>query len=131
MPLPDNQPADELTSRLYGELRALAHGQLRRERPDHTLGTTGLVHEAWLRLASVPSPSGEDRSRFFAIASNTMRRILVDYARRRCRAKRGGGETAVPLADDLAGLLPEDEVEELVVLDDALDRLAQVNPPAT
>jgi RNA polymerase sigma-70 factor (ECF subfamily) len=130
MPPPDERPADELVPRLYEELRALAHAQLRRERPDHTLGTTGLVHEAWLRLATQHGLGPEDTGRFFAIAANTMRRILVDYARRRGRAKRGGGETPLSL-DDLEGFLPDKEAEELVLLDDALERLTQVNPRAS
>jgi RNA polymerase sigma factor (TIGR02999 family) len=124
------RPADELVLRLYDELRALAHAQLRRERPDHTLGTTGLVHEAWLRLAPQHGLGPADTGRFFAIASTTMRRILVDHARRRGRAKRGGGDAPVPL-DVLDGILPDDEAEELVVLDDALERLARVNARAS
>jgi RNA polymerase sigma-70 factor, ECF subfamily len=126
----EQRPADELVPRLYEELRALARVHLRREhRRDHTLGTTGLVHEAWLRLASQHGLQREDTGRFFAAASNTMRRVLVDHARTRRRAKRGGGEVAVPL-DDVESFLTDDEAEELVALDDALERLARVNPRA-
>ena len=124
------RPADELVPRLYEELRTLAHAQLRSERREHTLGTTGLVHEAWLRLASQHGLGREDTGRFFAIASNTMRRVLVDHARHRRRAKRGGGVDALPL-DDVESFLTDDEADELVVLDDALKRLAEVNPRAS
>lgn len=132
-----DRPADQLVARMYDELRALAHAHLRRERPGHTLGTTALVNEAYLRLAGQASLGPADRTRFFGIASNTMRRVLVDHARRRTRLKRGAGEALVSLDDPdgpLAGgvpaeaLLSDQEADELVALDDALDRLAAVNP---
>ncbi len=124
--------ADQLAAQLYGELRSLAHSQLRRERPGHTLGTTALVHEAYLRLGSGPAFGAGDRTRFFGAASTAMRRVLVDHARHRLRLKRGAGVDAVHLED--AGELPDSalltdtEADELLALDDALDRLAQVNP---
>jgi RNA polymerase sigma factor (TIGR02999 family) len=125
-------PADELAAQLYAELRALAHSQLRRERPGHTLGTTALVHEAYLRLGHGPAFGADDRTRFFGAASTAMRRVLVDHARHRLRLKRGAGVD--PIALDVAGALPDDalltdaEADEMLALDDALDRLAQVNP---
>jgi RNA polymerase sigma factor (TIGR02999 family) len=124
--------ADQLAAQLYGELRALAHSQLRRERTGHTLGTTALVHEAYLRLGHGPAFGTDDRTRFFGAASTAMRRVLVDHARHRLRLKRGAGADAVQL-DDVAeladsALLTDTEADELLTLDDALDRLAQVNP---
>ena len=127
---PNPRSLDDLIPQLYEELRVLAHAQLRRERPDHTLGTTGLVHEAWLRLASQNGLKPEDTGRFFAIASNTMRRVLVDHARRRHRQKRDAGAPLVPLEDSDA-FLSQAESEELLVLEDALDRLAVANPRAS
>jgi len=126
----DAVSAAELVARHYEELRALAHALMRRERPGHTLDTTGLVNEAYLRLAGQAGQAGLDehqRSQFFAIATNTMRRILVDHARSRGRQKRGGGAGTVPL-DDVPALLSDEEAEELIALDDAMARLAQVNP---
>src|SRR4051794_11791090 len=126
--------ADDLVPRLYDELRVLAHSHLRRERAsdarDHTLGTTGVVHEAWLRLATQHGLAPEDTGRFFAIASVTMRRVLVDHARRRRRTKRGGGVDDVSL-DDAESFLTDHEAEELVALDDALQRLTLVNKRAS
>ena len=123
------RPVDELVPQLYEELRRLARAHLRRERPGHTLGTTALVHEAYVRLAGQAGLAADDRTRFFAIASNTMRRVLVDYARERRRIKRGGGAAAVPL-DDVEPFLSEEEADELLALDDALDRLATLDPRA-
>ncbi len=120
-------PADEWVTRLYHELRTLAHAHLRRERTGHTLETTGLVNEAYLRLAQQPGLEGVDRARFFAIASVTMRRVLVDYARTRKRQKRGGGEVAIPL-EEVEALLSEREADELLALDDALERFEAINP---
>jgi RNA polymerase sigma factor (TIGR02999 family) len=128
MPEPE-RPVDELVPQLYDELRRLARAHLRRERPGHTLETTALVHEAYVRLAGQTELSPDDRTRFFAIASNTMRRVLVDYARERRRLKRGGGAAAVPL-EEVEPFLSEDEAEELLALDDALGRLAELNPRA-
>ncbi|HXI22173.1 MAG TPA: ECF-type sigma factor [Gemmatimonadales bacterium] len=125
---PDPPPASaaELVARHYDELRGLAHALLRRERPGHTLNTTGLVNEAYLRLAGQAGLSDAERGRFFAIATTTMRRILVDHARGRRRLKRGGGEVPVPL--DEATWMSDAEAEELVALDDAMSRLEAVNP---
>jgi RNA polymerase sigma factor (TIGR02999 family) len=119
--------ADRLVTRLYDELRVLAHAHLRRERTGHTLNTTALVNEAYLRLAQQAGLEGVDRTRFFDIASATMRRVLVDYARRRKRLKRGGGEVAVDL-ESVEELMSEAEADELLALEDALTRFETINP---
>ena len=120
---------DHLVGLLYDELRRLARQRLRGERDGHTLGTTALVHEAYLRLADQRRLRPEDRSEFFAAASNTMRRILIDYARARRREKRGGGENAVPI-DEIAPFLGDRATEEMIELDDALSRLERALPRA-
>ncbi len=118
----DKQAFDALVPHLYERLREMAHARLRGERSDHTLGTTALVHEAYLRLVEVERVGWQDRSHFFAIASTIMRRILVDYARRRSAHKRGGSEKAIPLNDRL---VPDDRLRTILELDDALERLAK------
>lgn len=110
---------------VYEELKRIAHNHLRAERHDHTLDTTALVHETYLRLVDQTRVQWQDRAHFFAVASTLMRRILVDYARRHGRAKRGGERRRVPL--DATQLSVEDEVERLVALDDALRRLASLD----
>jgi RNA polymerase sigma factor (TIGR02999 family) len=130
--VPRQQPVDAaaidaLVARHYDELRRLAHAYLARERTGHTLQTTGLVNEAYLRLASLTGLDIDERTHFFAVMSTTMRRVLVDGARRRRRAKRGGAAEVVPL-DDVEERLSDAEAEELVVLDDALTRLERINP---
>ena len=127
--LSDNPPTvDALVARHYDELRSLARGHLRRERPGRTLQTTGLVNEAYLRLAGVAGLGTEERTRFFALVSTTMRRVLVDAARRRGRGKRGAGAEPVTLDDANVVVVDGAEAEELVALDEALGRLEQVNP---
>ena len=118
---------DELVARHYDDLRRLAHRYLRRERSDLTLQTTGLVNEAYLRLATVAGIRPDERTRFFALASTTMRRVLVDQARGRSRRKRGAAPERVPL-EDVEWMLTEEEAEELVALDEALSRLEQISP---
>jgi RNA polymerase sigma factor (TIGR02999 family) len=118
----DDQALDQLVPIVYKELRRLAHYHLKRERAGHTLQTTALVHEVYLRLCQHDEPQWEDRAHFFAAAARTMRRILVDYARRRDAEKRGSGAIPVPLDDAL--LVPVPEQFNLLALDDALDRLA-------
>lgn len=121
-----------LVTRLYEELSRLASQRLRSESPGHTLGTTGLVHEAYLRLVDQTRAEWRNREQFFAVASETMRRVLVDHARRRQRAKREGALTRVPLREDLEpsidSYLQDDRADELVAIDDALIRLAEFNP---
>jgi RNA polymerase sigma factor (TIGR02999 family) len=113
---------------VYDELHRLAHRQLRGEATGHTLSTTALVHEAYLRLAKVSSSDWKDegRGRFLALAATAMRRILVDEARRRRAVKRGGGARRVTLADLTAPTFDE-RVDVLLVVDDALASLAKVD----
>ncbi|MGE0441193.1 MAG: sigma-70 family RNA polymerase sigma factor [Gemmatimonadales bacterium] len=116
---------DQLFPLVYAELRRAAEGALRAERPGHTLQPTALVHEAYLKLVGGSIPS-RDRGHFLSIAARAMRQILVDHARRRRAAKRGAGEAPVPLEIEVAGAgMP---VDELIALDDALERLSAVNP---
>ncbi len=128
----DRTAFDRLLPLVYDELRHLAHAKLRLEQAGHTLQTTALVHEAYLRLVDQTRVEWNGRHHFFAVASEAMRRILIDYARRRRAAKRGGDARAVPLeaaaevpAD---GVLSAEQAEELLALDDALVRLATFNP---
>lgn len=118
---------DELMPLLYSELRGLARGKLRGERRDVMLSTTALVNEAYLKLRQQHKIDSAGRTQFLAVAGNTMRRILVDYARTRRRAKRGGGSQPVPL-DDVEPFLTHSEADEVIALDEALERLAGVNP---
>lgn len=121
----DAQAADELLPLVYEELRRLAARQLRREKPGQTLEATALVHEAWLRLCGSAKPAAyQGRGHFFAAAASAMRRILVDHARKKQTAKRGGGRTRLPL-DSVAAPKP---VEELLALHEALQRLAEIDP---
>lgn len=110
---------------VYDELRRLAHAQLRGERSNHTLNTTALVHETYLRLADLQRIAWRDRRHFFVMSARLMRHILIDHARARLRDKRGGGAVPVPLAE--AERVACDESEELVALDEALVRLAARN----
>jgi len=111
---------------VYEELRSLAHARLRFERRDLTLGTTALVHEAYLRLAPLEHLDWRDRSHFFCVASRAMRRILVDHARTARRLKRGGGRRPVRLDDLPRGTLAEAvalDADDVLALDEALARL--------
>jgi RNA polymerase sigma-70 factor, ECF subfamily len=112
---------DRLLPVVYEELRRLASSYMRGERSDHLLQTTALVHEAYLRLVGQAETGGENRTHFFAIAAQVMRHVLVDYARARSRAKRGGGEAPLPL-EDVAVISPE-RVEEVIAVDTALEGL--------
>jgi RNA polymerase sigma factor (TIGR02999 family) len=122
----DSRPAEDLDALLYGELRALAADFLRRERSDHTLQPTALVHEAWIRLSAQAGSPWDDRAQFFAIAAQAMRRILIDHARRRRADKRGGGRQRITLASDITPPLDSSGVD-LLALDEALDRLAALD----
>ena len=117
----DQAAFDRLLPIVYDELRRLASSYMRSERPDHLLQTTALVHEAYLRLVHQSEMSGETRSHFFALAAQVMRHVLVDYARARSRAKRGGGVPSLPL-EDVAVISPE-RADELVAVDAALEGL--------
>jgi len=111
---------------IYRELRVLAHYQLRNERPDHTLQTTALVHEAYLRLEKQRHAHFQNRAHFVAICALLMRQILTGYERARRAAKRGGGGGKIEL-DDALGLM-KGRVVDLVALDDALNGLARLDP---
>jgi RNA polymerase sigma factor (TIGR02999 family) len=124
--LPEQGETPEvLVTLLYQELRRLAAGCLRRERPNHTLQPTALVNEAWLRMAAQSQPGWNGKVQFLAVASHLMREILIDYARTRNRAKRGGGLTPICVED--AGELAAVHEVDLVALDDALNVLEQVD----
>lgn len=125
----DAKALERLIPLLYEELRRLARQRLRGERDGHTLGTTALVHETYLRLLGQRRIQAAHRAEFLGIAAATMRRVLVDYARARGRQKRGGGEAVIPLAE-VEPLLAEQEAEELLALNEALERLAAVHPRA-
>jgi len=120
---------DELAPLVYDELRQLAHRYMRTERPDHTLQTTALVNEAYLRLADQMNPQWQDHTHFFAVAARMMRHILVDYARGRQRVKRGAGGVKVELSE--AALVTETQAEQVVDLNDALERLAELDRRAS
>jgi len=121
----DGKALDILLPRVYKELRRLARHQLRNERPDHTLQSGALVHEAYLRLVGGAPPRWESRTHFFAIAAQLMRQILVDYARRHGAAKRGGTVCRVSLEDAMA--TPRRAPVDVVALDDALQALARID----
>jgi len=119
----DEQALHVLLPAVYQELRRLAHYHLRAERPDHTLQSTALVHEAYLRLMG-QSPRIHDRSHFFALASRLMRQVLVDYARERRANKRDGG---CRIAIEFLDALPGNGDAELLALDEALSELARID----
>jgi RNA polymerase sigma factor (TIGR02999 family) len=120
---------DKLAPLVYEELRQLAHRYMRGERPDHTLQTTALVNEAYLRLADQTDPHWRDRTHFFAAAARMMRHILVDYARGRQRAKRGSNAVKVELSEE--AVVSGNQAEQLVDLNEALERLAELDRRAS
>lgn len=122
----DGHAVEALMPLVYDELRAIAHGQLRRERADHTLGTTALVHEAYLKLIDQRQAVWQDRTHFFSIAARAMRRILIDYARKHVAAKRGGGMRKVAL-EEAVHMAASERADELLAIDDALRRLAALD----
>jgi len=123
----DKGAEDRLLPWVYEELQAIAHRHLRRERPGHTLNTTALVHEAYIKLADQDRTTWQNRLHFYGVASTAMRRILLNHAQKRRAQKRGGDAEHVPL-DEVEELLGEREAEELLALDEALDRLKEFNP---
>lgn len=118
----DRKAFDRLFPLVYQELRRLAKGYMRRQRAGHTLQTSALINETYLRLIDHKNMRWQNRAHFFAVAAQAMRRILVDHARRRGYAKRGGGALQVSL--DEAATIASDRSEELLVLDEALTELA-------
>jgi RNA polymerase sigma factor (TIGR02999 family) len=121
----DTKALDALLPLVYKELRCVARSQLRKERPDHTLQSAALVHEAYLRLVGLNPPQWESRAHFFAIAAQLMRQILVDYARRRRATKRGG--TVCKISVENAAMLSRQDDVEVLALDDALHSLAKLD----
>ncbi len=128
----DRAAFDELLPLVYDELHRLAERQRRRWNGDDTLNTTGLVHEAYFRLSGQSDPEWQSMAHFLSVASTAMRQILIDYAKRKCAAKRGGAQPHLPLHEIEATLLgpgPSSDVREeaLIALDDSLDRLRQIS----
>jgi RNA polymerase sigma factor (TIGR02999 family) len=121
----NQQALAELLPIIYDELRRLAHLYLRREMSEHTLQTTALVHEAYMKLVNQKSVNWQNRSHFFGIAAQAMRRILIDNARRRTAAKRAPGEA---ITFDEAHLGSQKEDERLIALDEALQELEEIDP---
>ena len=119
----DEAARADLINRVHQELRVIAARHMRRERQGHTLQTTALVNEAYLKLANLPAMDWRDRAHFFAVAASVMRRILVDHARRRVADKRGGGYDVLQLDEGL--VYEPSRPAELVRLDEAMQRLAE------
>ena len=122
----NGEASAKLIPMVYAELRRLAASYMRKERCDHTLQATALVHEAYLKLIEQRSVNWQSRAHFFGIAAQIMRRILVDHARGHLRDKRGGGQQEVPL--DEAIIFAPEQSGELINLDEALNRLATLDP---
>ncbi len=122
----NREALDALLPLVYDELRRLAHRHLRNERAEHTLQSSALVHEAYLRLVGQDFPQWEGRTHFFAIAAQLMRQILVDYARRHRASKRGSGVCMLTLGD--VDALPQRKDVDVVALNDALNALAEIDP---
>jgi RNA polymerase sigma-70 factor (ECF subfamily) len=122
----DRAAVDELTPLVYQELKRMAGGQLRGERPGHTLQATALVHEAYLKLVDQRGVTWQNRAHFFGVAAQVMRRILLDYAKSRGRLKRGGDVHKTSL--DEALVVAADRTSDLVQIDAALTRLEQLDP---
>jgi RNA polymerase sigma-70 factor, ECF subfamily len=121
----DQAALDRLLPVVYGELRQMAHRYMARQNPGHTLQTAALINEAFLKLVGQPDKHFENRAHFFGVAAQAMRSILVDYARAKQFAKRGGGAHAVALDEALTVSI--ERAGELVALDDALQELAKVD----
>lgn len=122
----DQEALDKLLPVVYNELRRLANHHMRGEQPDHTLQPTALVHEAYIRLVDWQNVQWQNRAHFFGVASQLMRRILVDHARQSGAAKRGGGERNLTLDESMAW--GEQREVNLLALDEALTRLAVIDP---
>ena len=121
----DQEARDQLMPLVYAELHRLAHRHIKRERPGHTLQTSALVNEAFVRLVDQREVQWQSRGHFFSIAAQMMRRILVDYARKRRFAKRGGNQLQVTLNEDIVAA--KQRSADVILLDDALKQLAEVD----
>jgi len=122
----DPRAREDLLARVYEPLKAIARQRLRPGNRSVTLDTGSLVHEAYLRLFRTAAPEWRDRRHFYSVASVAMRQIIVDHARKRATAKRGGGQA--PLELDASSVPVDDQAEEILALDQALSRLAQLDP---
>jgi len=122
----DSSALEQLTPLVYRELHRLARHYMSQERPGHTLQATALVHEAYVRLVDVNRMHWQNRAHFFAVSAQMMRRILVEFARRRHREKRGGNAVQVTLHDALS--VSADKAPDLVALDDALSAMTEMDP---
>jgi RNA polymerase sigma factor (TIGR02999 family) len=121
----DDSALAELTPLVYEELRRVAHRYMEGQRPDHTLQTTALVNEAYLRLADQTNPNWQSRAHFFAVAARAMRQILVSYARSQRSQKRGGGGAKIEL--DEAAIISPEQSKEIIDLHEALERLSTLD----
>lgn len=121
----NGQALDDLMPMVYDELRRMAHRHMAQERAGHTMQATALVNEVYLKLKDQRAANWQNRAQFFAVAAQMMRHILVDYARQHSRAKRGGGAQRVTLAD--AMIVSADKTDELLAVDDALQKLEQID----
>lgn len=121
----DQTALDELMPIVYAELRKLARSYMRRQRPDHTLQTTALVNEAYLRLIDSSRVNWQNRTHFFSISAQLMRRVLVDFARAKNSLKRGGERIQITLNEEIEA--PAEKAMDLVALNDALDNLAKMS----
>jgi RNA polymerase sigma-70 factor, ECF subfamily len=122
----DQEAGAQLIPLVYDELHRLAASCLRQERHDHTLQSTALVHEAYMKLVSPRDAKWQNRAQFFGVASQAMRRILIDYARRQHRVRRGGKQVKVSLDDVL--LVSPDKTDELLAVNEALSKLEEFDP---
>jgi RNA polymerase sigma factor (TIGR02999 family) len=119
--------ADQLLALVYEELRRMARRKMPREAPGNTLQPTALVHEAWLRLGGELQPTWQNRAHFFGAAAEAMRRVLIDRARRRCALRRGGGQEHDDV-DALEIAAPSENDDQILAVDEALTKLAALNP---
>lgn len=122
----DREALDKLIPVVESELRRIAHNFMRRENPHHSLQTTGLINETYLKLIDQRDVNWQNRAHFFALSSQIMRRVLINYARSRLTEKRGGDIPQINLAD--VTIVSPEKSEELIALDEALDKLAKIDP---
>lgn len=123
----NKEVVNQILPHIYDELRRLAGSYLRRERSDHTLQPTALVHEAYMKLIDQNRVKWQNRAHFFGIAAQVMRRILMDHARKHTAEKRGGDAEVLPIEEEIL-IVSEDRSSNLIALNDALDELAKMDP---